>query len=369
MKIAIIGGGNLGAAMACYIPKEHDVYIHSSKPDIWSNEITYIDKVSGAQSISTIKCVTDSYKLAVEDADVVFITHPSFMVEDTLKDIAPYVKSGAMVGVVPGSGGAEFFCKEVLEKGAIFFGMDRVPCVSRIVEYGKSVTSSKKAKTRLAAIPRAATEEVSRTMADILDMEIEPLANYLVVTFTPSNPLMHTSRLYAMLKDYEEGMTWERNIPFYAEWDDASSEMLIGCDNELQEICRALAELDMSGVIPLTEHYESGTVRAMTDKIRSIETMKHILSPMIEKDGRFVIDKESRYFKEDLPFGLCTIKGFAIMCDIDTPHIDTILKWYEKFGNVEYFVQDKFEGKDLASAAIPQNYELENVDEVYNFYL
>jgi len=369
MKISFIGGGNISMGMACYIPKEHEVFIHSSKPDVWNQDVVYIDKVTNEQFIRSIDCVTDQYEVAVKNADIIFVTHPAFMIEKTISQIAPYLKKGAKVGVVPGTGGAEFFAHHILDKGAIFFGMDRVPCVARVKTYGASVIASKKKKTRLAAIPQSKTSEVADIVSDLLDMEIEGLSNYLIVTFTPSNPIVHTSRLYAMLEDCGKDATWKENIPFYAEWDDRASEMLIGCDRELHEICDALEKLDMTGVVPLTKHYEVETVQQLTQKIRSIETMKHILSPMIKEGEEYVIDKQSRYFEEDFPYGLCVIKGFAAICDVKTPFIDEILKWYENYDNVEYFIGDEFIGQDLKTAAIPQNYNITNPDEVYAFYM
>jgi len=370
MKISFIGGGNIGLSMACYISNEHEVFIHSSKPDIWNKDIVYIDKVTNAQFVKSIDCVTDQYDIAVENADVIFITHPAFMLKKTIKQIAPYLKKGAKVGVIPGTGGTEFFSHHVLEKDAVLFGMDRVPCVARVQTYGAAVIASKKPKTRVAAIPQNQTQEVADVVSNLLGMEIEGLANYLIVTFTPSNPIVHTSRLYAMLEDYEDGKTtWKENIPFYAQWDDRASEMLIGCDQELHRICDALENLDMNGVTPLTEHYGVETVPQLTQKIRSIETMQHILSPMKKVGDEYEIDKESRYFEEDFPYGLCVIKGFAVICEVKTPFIDKILKWYEGFGNVEYFVGDEFVGKDLKEAAIPQNFNITNKNEVYAFYL
>ena len=369
MKISFIGAGNIGLSMACYIPLEHEIVIHSSKPTGWEKEILYIDKVTNEQFTRSIDCVTDQYEIAVKDADVIFITHPAFMLESTIKKIAPYLKKGAKVGVVPGTGGAEFFAHHILEKGAFFFGMDRVPCVARIKEYGASVIASKKTKTRLAAIPQNKTEEIATLVSNLLGMEIEPLANFLVVTFTPSNPIVHTSRLFAMLENYEEGKTtWKENVPFYAEWDDRASEMLIGCDNELQLVCESLEKMDMKGVIPLTEHYEIKTISELTNKIRNIETMKHILSPMIKQNEEYIIDKNSRYFSEDFPYGLCVLKGYAVICDVKTPFMDQILKWYENFDDAEYFVDDAFIGKSLEKAAIPQNFGINNKEQVYAFY-
>ena len=32
---------------------------------------------------------------------------------------------------------------------------------------------------------------------------------------------------------------------------------------------------------------------------------------------------------------------------VKTPNIDKVLKWYEKFADVEYFVNEEYKGKDL----------------------
>ena len=369
MKITFIGAGNIGLAMASYIPEEHEVVIHSSRPNDFKDAVTYIDKVTGETSSRKIDFVTNSYELATRDATYIFITHPSFMIEDTLENIAPFIKDNVKIGIVPGTGGVEFFAKKVLEKGAILFGLDRVPCVSRLKEYGQSVVASKKVKTRLATLPNTYSTEVSQAVSELLGMEIEQLDNFLTVTFTPSNPIVHTARLYSMLHDYEEGVTsWSKNIPFYGEWDDLASKYLLGCDEELQNICNSLTQLNMKGVIPLTEHYGVSTVSELTSKIQSIDTMKHILSPMVMKCNHFDIDKSSRYFLEDFPYGLCILKGFAIITKTDTPYIDKILKWYEKFGNVEYFVKEQFIGKSLKNSTIPQNFGLTTIEDINIFY-
>ncbi|MDR3215108.1 MAG: NAD/NADP octopine/nopaline dehydrogenase family protein [Bacilli bacterium] len=370
MKIAIVGGGNIGTAIACYTADKHDVYIYSSQPNVWKKNIIYRDKVSGIVSISSdIKKISDDYSIIISDADIIFITHPSFMIETTINNIVPYLKKGCLVGIIPGTGGAEFYANKVLAKNAVFFGLDRVPCVSRIEKYGEEIIASKKEKTRLATIPRSYSKKVSEIISKVLDIDIEALDNYLVVTFTPSNPLVHSSRLYSMLKDNEELNTWDYNPLFYGEWDDVASEIMIACDNELHQICDSLDKLNMNQVISLKEHYEVNDINEMTNKIKSIDTMKHILSPMINLNGKFIIDKNSRYFTEDIPYGLCIIKDFARICKIDTPYIDKVLKCFEVFMNKEYFIDNIFQGIDLKDTSIPSNYSLIDKNSIFDFYL
>ena len=130
-----------------------------------------------------------------------------------------------------------------------------------------------------------------------------------------------------MFKDYHEGMIYPRNFLFYEEWDDASSEMLIACDRELQELCQVMP-MDLSGVESLCDYYESKTVCAMTQKIKGIPAFKGLLSPMKRRAGGWVPDFENRYFATDFPYGLKIVKDLAEEYGVDTPNIDKVWEWY-----------------------------------------
>lgn len=370
MNICIVGGGNIGTAMGSYIKSSGDnkLTYKTSDPSKWNKTITYIYKESGNTSQFDIDCITKDPKEAYENADMIIITLPSFMIENAVEEMKLFVRKGTMVGVVPGSGGCEFYCKELIDNGVIFFGMDRVPCVSRLEEYGNKVVASKKKKSRAVAIPNSESQRIAGILSNILDMDIEPLKNYLTVTFTPSNPIVHTSRLFAMFNDATKDTELNSQILFYGEWDDFSSEIMLKCDAELHKICDAFEKLELDGVIPLDIHYEIDSVVGLTKKIRSIESMNAMLSPLLENNGKFKIDLGSRYFIEDFPYGLCIIKGFGIIAGVETPTIDAILSWYERLGSKEYFIDGKFVGRDLKKSAIPQNFGINTKEQVYMFY-
>ena len=54
--------------------------------------------------------------------------------------------------------------------------------------------------------------------------------------------------LYGLFHDYQEGDSWDRILSFYKEWSLLSSEMLLGCNAELQTCCRLLDAFDLSGI-------------------------------------------------------------------------------------------------------------------------
>lgn len=368
MKICVIGGGNIGTAIAAIMSHNgNDVFIKSSNPLDWSKKIEYVDSLKNATFKATIKAVTDNPE-AVKGMDLVFITVPSFLLKKVIDDISPYLSKHTAIGVVPGTGGVEFITKGLIDSGYTVFGFDRVPCISRLNSYGKSVVAMKKDSVRLAAFPALRTDELSILMQKLFDIECYPLKNYLTVTLTPSNPILHTARLYALYQQASPNFNWDRNILFYEDWDMLSSKIMISCDEELQKICKAMPELQLDEVIPLVIHYESPDAEVMTKKISGIKAFKGITSPMIEKEGRYVMDYESRYFTEDFPYGLCIIKSFANILSVPVPTIDLILQWFEKISGKEYYTKDGFNGKDLVDLAVPQNFGLFSKGQIIDFY-
>ena len=123
-------------------------------------------------------------------------------------------------------------------------------------------------------------------------------------------------------------MVYKRNPLFYGEWNNASSDLLIACDYELQNMIQKIKGLDLSGVKSLKEHYESDTIEAMTKKISSIKSLHHLLSPMKKVDGGWVPDFNSRYFSADFPYGLAIIVAFADVLECEISNIRETMDWY-----------------------------------------
>lgn len=371
MNICILGGGNIGTVLLGDISsrKEYQVSLFTRKPELWNHQIEVIDMENKKTINGTVDVITDSPSI-LKQSDIILSTLPSNVFSNMITALEEYIRPGTYLGLIPGSGGCEFCCQNLVKKGCVVFGLQRVPAIARIKEYGKSVyATSRKKEVQIGAIPKEKTQEICKVMEKVLQMPCKALNNYLCVTLTPSNPILHTTRLYTMFQDYYEGKIYDRNFLFYEEWTDASSEMLIACDEELQRICSAYEKLDLREVKSLKEHYESDTKEKMTAKISSIQAFKGILSPMKEIDGGYIPDKESRYFKEDFLYGLCIIKAFGEIANISTPSIDTVLKWYEKFANIEIFIGEKFIGKNLEDANFPQNFNLDSKEDICKFYL
>lgn len=340
MNITIVGAGNVGTQLAVHCAeKGHKVIIYGSKPEKINKELTVIDENDIITHKGIIEKATSNEKEAFADAEVIFITMPATMMKTNAKKIEPFVKPGMKIGIIPGTGGGECAFSECLRKGAIVFGLQRVPSVARLVEYGKVVRAvGYRNELFVSALPNSATNECCDIVEHLVGTKTTPLPNYLNITLTPSNPILHTTRIRALFEDWKEGQVY-RSVPlFYEEWSDRASELLIKCDDEVQKICSKLEMFDLSYVKSLKVHYESYSIEEMTNKIRSIIGFKGLTSPVVEVNGGYAPDFSSRYFLADFPYGLAILVQVANLIALQVPDMESTLNWYyDLVGNKEEF--------------------------------
>ena len=331
IKIAVIGGGNIGTQFACVCAlKGHTVNVYSSKPERFVDELEIINENNEVVRGKITK-VTSDIGEAMEGCRVLFITHPAFQLKKTADLILPYVNSDMGICIVPGTGGAEFAFHDCIKAGASLFGLQRVPGVARLEEYGKRVrVEGLRERLFVASIPGSKAAEFACFVESLFDIPCEALPNYLSVTLTPSNPILHTTRLRTLFEDYSEGVVYEKNPLFYGDWSDASSALLLACDEELQQMCKMISDIDLTNVRSLKIHYESNTVEAMTEKLCSIKSLHNLLSPMIKVDGGWIPDFNSRYFTADFPYGLAILESMAAILRYDAKNIRETMDRYRK---------------------------------------
>ena len=373
MNVTVVGGGNLGTLLSAKLSLNDDISttLFTNNSLNFSSEIEVFDEENQTTFVSNKIAVTNDYAVALGNADVVLCTYPSFLREDFIKVASEYIKATALLGFVPGSGGVEFMTTDLLEKGVCIFGLSRVPYICRVKEYGKSVISkSKKQEIFVGAIPQKRTKHVADVIENLLGIKTTGLSSYLAVTLTPSNPILHTTRLYSIFKDYSKGFIYE-NVPlFYEDWTEFASKLLVDCDTELQEICKKLSHyntLEIRDIPSILAHYQVVDSLELTKKIRSIPSFKKITTPMVKQSNGFEPDFSSRYFTEDFPYGLAIIKAIGLLIRSQTSTIDTILDWYSTLIEEHYFDGITL-GKDVSKCGVPQKYGINHLEDFIAIY-
>lgn len=376
--VCIIGAGNEGHYFMALIGanKEIAVNVLTSDASNFKKTIESTNVNTGEITKGNINIVSTNPEDVIPGSDMVILTVPHNACALYLDKIYSYIKPETFIGFIPGTGGIEFLTKDFIQqKKCIVFGSQRVPSGTKVTERGSKVNSLGNRKDIcIASTNPEYTDEICTFISNILSIKAIPLPNYLNITFTPSNPILHTSRLYGLFHDYKDGMVWESCLSFYKSWDYYSSEVLIQCDSELQECCKRISKYDFKGVRSLKDHYEIDSVQGkndierMTNKIQTLKFLKDNAPMCKNSEDKFIPDFSTRYFKEDFPYGLCILRSFIGITGVKCPMIDNILKWYEKLFGLEYFIDGEFCGKDLKGLPLPQNYGIKTLEDIYTYY-
>jgi len=352
MNITIIGGGNVGTQFAVHCAtKGHDVTIFTSKPQLFSEKIEIVNENKETILSGKIQCITDNPIKAFSNTELIFITVPSFCIEDISKIMLPIIKKNIKVCIVPGTGGGECnFISEIKNKKIVVFGLQRVPSVARLTQQDKQVCAvGYRKELYVGALPHKYSVECSNIIENIFDIKCNPLPNYLNVTMTPSNPILHTTRLKTLFKDYKEGKIYSEIPLFYEDWNNETSDLLLKCDEEVQNICRELKSFNLKYVKSLKQHYAVNNSQELTDKIRSIKGFKGLQTPMIKVENGFIPNFNSRYFTADFSYGLNIFVQIAKFVNIETPNMIETLKWYYSIKKDNIIKEFNFSDYDITN--------------------
>lgn len=332
MKITIVGAGNIGTQFAVHCAeKGHQVTIFTSNPHTINRELHIVNENNEIVHCGILQQVTDSAKEAFEKAELIIVCVPAALMDKGANEITPFVYKGQKICLASGIGGGECAFKKCIDKGAVLFGLQRVPSVARLVEYGKTVKAvGYRSLLHVAAIPHSFAEECCLFVEKLFDIPCKALENYLNITLTPSNPILHTARLKNIFRDYKQGYYYDSVPLFYEEWDEDSAKTLLSCDEEVQSICKQLDMFDLTNVKSLRLHYESETPHQMAKKLRSIESLKGLKTPAKACEQGLIPDFSSRYFSSDFLYGLNILIQIADIFSVSVPNMREVMSWYRE---------------------------------------
>ncbi len=335
--VCICGGGSLGHVITGYLSAHHkdEVRINmlTTKPSLWSHDLS-INTPDGTVLKGHIDRISSDPKDVIPQSDIVLICLPGNSIRESLMNISASLSAGTYLGCIFASTGFFSEAFELIHEDVKLWGFQRVPFIARTVEYGHSANLLGYKATHKIAVERASEDEKEDFRALIEELFGSPtilLNNHLEASITNSNPLLHTSRLYTMFKDWKPGVTYPRNYLFYEEWTEEAARLYIAMDDELAKLIEVLPVA--SNFLPrVLDYYESNDPVSLKNKLSSIEGFRGIMSPMKEiAEGQWVPDFSSRYFIED--FGL-SLKFLYELCgkyNIEIPVMERIYNWGKKY--------------------------------------
>ena len=364
MNVCIVGGGHIGTALVCYIKNTHPEYrvsLYTRKPELFADEIKCNDIEQKISYYVKPDAITNDAEVAAGGADIVFIALPHFAIEKAISE-------NAYVGVLPGGGGCEFIFNKYFDDSKTLFGFQRVPFTAKLEKYGSEANLKSWKPFSVVGTLKPNRIDKACELIEACGLKTKKASNYLEVALTPTNPILHTSRTYELFGKHDIDYKYDTKYKFYVGWSDETSTTLFAMDRELHNLLDAMEGINTSAIRPLPEHYESPTIEALTAKINSIPTFQTVFAPMKEVEGGFIADTTSRMFTEDFPWGLAVIRSYFELFGIEAPTMDKVLGWYADYMGLEWFVDGKFCGKDLAKTGIIQNYGIKTKEELLALY-
>ena len=327
MNICICGGGSLGLVCAGVLTSHRDVklFLLTKHPQSWSHSISVLDCNNKIYQ-GYIDKISSNAADVIPNADIILLCQPGFLIEQTLKEIKPYVNEQSIIGSIVSSTGFFFFAHDILGDKAKLFGFQRTPFIARVAEYGhKGNLLGYKKKLNIAIENIFDRERFRQNIERLFLTPTMLLKSFYEAALTNSNPILHTGRLYAMWKDWN-GEIYPRCSFFYKEWDIESAQTIICMDKEFMTLLDIL-HVRKGAIPPLLDYYESTDAESLCQKLQSIPAFQNISSPMIKIDGGWIPDINSRYFTEDFPYGLYFIKKLAEKSNLQIPIINKIYNW------------------------------------------
>lgn len=323
-NVLIFGFGNIAHAIiasANHTKFKFYVYSESNKD---CNRACEISNTVDGVTIST--GYTQSYSSienVIKEADVVLFCLPSHLRINYLQKFKTYFNKNSIYGGIPGTSGFNEEIEKIIGKNSKIFSMQRVPYISRCIENYKLVTSYRKDEIFIAC--NFDRLDCSNIFESLFEIKINYLESFDNVNLSNSNPLLHTSRIYSLLRNKKPPFLISKDLKFYEDWNQEASDILLMMDAEFIEVTK---KIGLKNIIDLQTHYGVIGSKNLTYKIKNINAFKGILFPGKFDNMHCMIDLNSRYFKEDFEHGLMYLKNKADLYGVQTPIINEVLEFY-----------------------------------------
>lgn len=327
-KICICGGGGLGHTCAAVLSAHPDVEVlmYTQHPDRWNHDFV-VDDPDGRHLQGHLSIISNQAQDVIPQADIILLCLPAFLVESTLVEIRPMISANAVVGSVVGNTGFFIFAHQIFHNTHIgLFAFQRVPYISRVIDYGKKAALlGYKHELSMAVENIEDKDDFCQKVSTLFCTPTQLVDSFYEVTLSNSNPILHTGRIYSMWKDWK-GEAYSHNPLFYHDWTDDASQILLSMDREFFALLDVLG-VGSTHINTLLDHYEVKDAASLTQKLKNIPSFASIHSPMLATEEGWIPDTSSRYFTEDFPFGLRFIYELAHQHNSPCPTIDKVYHW------------------------------------------
>ena len=316
MKITVVGAGNAGTTVAAQLAHfGHAVTVlrtsnklHNEHYDLFkrTRTVKVLDEYLGDYT-AEVHCVTEDYKEAITDAELIIVYVQTSYHEDVIKRMVPHLKDGQAILFEPGYLSTAYLLK-YCDKDVISIEAESSPVDCRIVEPCVCRVLFKNVMNPMGVYP-ACKKDVAASILDEIGFSYRFTDNVIEAALHNPNLIVHTvGALFSIPRiEYTGGKYWMYKEVFTP---------------HVWNVCEALDAEKMAvmaavGVAKRQSYVEACQERNFVNDERSPLDSFFDYAMNSSPEGPTVPD--SRYVTEDVPQGLVLLESLGLSLNVPTP--------------------------------------------------
>lgn len=323
-RIAVIGGGNGGQALAGHLASKGFRVVLFEHPDFGGKmahlkETRTITLTGAVSACGVLASVTTDPAEALEEAEILYFVAPTFAQKSMFEILSPYLQKKHHLFLMPGNFGSLVLRRMLEEKKVPEMPMiaegDTMPYACRIERPGVVNIWGIKRYMSAAALPANATSAFIQKIQKAFPILLKPAPGVLAIGLYNTNMILHcpTMVMNAGRIESEKG-----NFRFYAE-------------GMTESVCRVMESMD-------SERIAVGKALGV-DLLSTMDDLKEIYNIQGETLRESILNNAAycghgadapsspkhRYLTEDVPFLLVPVSEIGKALGVATPTMDSII--------------------------------------------
>ena len=350
-KIAIVGAGNGGHAMAAHKTLDGFEVSLFELPRFAGNIRQVLDTrqivVQWPERKEAVEVhqVTTDVAAALEGAGIVFVVVPAFGQRTMAEVCAPHVEEGQIFNLTPGSGGSLEFARAFeahgVKKDVLLCESCTLPYGARLVGPGHVLIHTEAVTLPTGVFPASRTAEAMARLQEVYPA-ITPATDVLEAAINNPNPIVHpAATLLSVTRiEYSAGEFYlyrEAMTPAVARVYEALERERLAILDRLGLKLYHYAGLDARG-------YNLGeTVEECRERILNT-SMDAAFGPGSIEVGRQMkgpASMQDRYVTEDVPYGLVLLSTLGQLLKVPTPICDAIVNLAGAINRADYWAEGR----------------------------
>lgn len=343
MKITIVGCGQAGLIHAGKMfEKGHEITLLKTSNVMYGSFFEKINREGGFKLIDASSSqeneiwvvphfITRDYAAAIKDADVIFITTTTLQHEEIAKKIAPFVKDGQIITLVPSYLSSLIF-KKYIDEDVIYSEWETTAYNGRIIDEAYVRISFYNPRNAISVSPKKHEAKVLEMFSSMFENTKYLRKNILESALHNPNLIVHPiGVLFSAARiEYSKGEFW-----IYKE---AFSESVANVIRQFDKERNAVLALFGGEYL---SYFDAAKWRNEEDL--SKDSYEVFIQSFAESSDKGPSSLNTRYLYEDVPMGLCLLSSLGEVLDIPTPIADSIVHLASALLDVDFWEQ----GRDI----------------------